>query len=107
MSLNSYLSNNVYVTYSFTFTPSYFIPSGSTISIALPNRIGLNYLQIDQSHPPAECILSQVEMGDCTISSTAFTTITTGDINEKVSLQLNLTGAKNPNFIGTTLNTDF
>ena len=86
MSLSSRLSEDVHVTYSFEFTPSYFIPRGPTIAISLPSRTGLNYNHIGRSDPLAQCILSLAEMGTCAINAIALTTVTTADIAEKITM---------------------
>ncbi len=63
MTLSSYFSLNVFVKYTFDFTPSYQIPAGSKIIIDLPSSIAavapatgtLDYTVLGTSNPREEC----------------------------------------------------
>jgi hypothetical protein len=108
MSTTSTFSADVYVTYNFSFTPSYFVPKGSKIKIDLPARGSLNYNHLGSSTPPAICSISDDTLLDpCVISATSLTVIAAEDIAENTPLTISVTGAKNPTFVGPTISSDF
>lgn len=106
MSLSKYYQNDVFVTYTFSFTPSYKIPKGSIIVISLPTTpAGLNYNHINLSTPPATCDVSDSNYLDkltCSLSATSIevTTSSSNDIPASTPLTLFIHGAKNPNYSG-------
>ena len=102
--LSSLFSGDVYVTYNFTIVPSYTVPAGSTFTINLPSP---QYDYLYSSSPSMICsLLSSAYLTNCggtatpgTGTTITFTALT--DIAKGTSLSLQLTGVKNPSYVGT------
>jgi len=102
--LSSYFSGDVFVSYNFSIVPSYNIPKGSIFTINLPSP---QYDYLFNSQPQMICsLISSTLLKDCSGTTTpgSGTTITftaNADIVESTNLNLQLTGVKNPSFVGT------
>ena len=113
MVLSSYFSGDVNVQYTFSVTPTYMVPSGSTITVYFPDHvaspyIGLNYNQLPLSVPDAVCTATPSNsINPATISANLIVMTTNADIEENTAIQILLTGAKNPTYVGPTVANDF
>jgi hypothetical protein len=104
VTMNSQFSEDIYVTYDFSFTPSYFYPSGSTIVIALSP---VYFSHIDKSNPPAQCETNFAAItSNCVIGSATITVTLNGELAEGFSAVITAKGMKNPTLVGQTVGTD-
>jgi hypothetical protein len=104
VTMNSQFSEDIYVKYDFSFTPSYFYPAGSTIVITLSP---VYFSHIDKSNPPAECETNFASItSNCVIGTATITVTLNGELAEGYSAVITAKGVKNPTLVGQTLGTD-
>ena len=115
MVLSSYFSGDVNVLYSFSITPTYRVPASSTIQVNFPNwstspYIGLNYLNLPTSSPTPICTVTPATyIYTCNINSNQIliTTSSTLDMPENTAIQIQLSGVRNPTYVGPTVANDY
>ena len=116
MVLSSYFSGDVNVLYTFSVTPTYRVPSGSTVTVYFPNHlsspyIGLNYNHLPLSNPAAVCSVGPSayfpSSNPCTIFANKTVITTSTDVPENTAIQILVSGAKNPTYVGPTVINDF
>lgn len=102
--ISSQFSRDVYVTYDFSFTPSYFYPANSRILIDLEF---VKFRHIDKSNPKAVCSTNfNSIIKFCKINEAQVEIELNAQMNEGFAAVVTLTGVKNPQFVGSTASTD-
>ena len=113
MVLSSYFSGDVNVLYTFSVTPTYRVPSGSTITVTFPNyavfpNIGLNYLKLPDSIPTPICTITpSAYLNPAVVSANSIVITTSADIPENTVIKILLSGVKNPIYEGPTNDDDY
>jgi hypothetical protein len=97
---SSEFSGDINVTYNFMFVPSYVFPAGTKITLTL--NAGL-FGQIHLSSPPAACKTNfNDKVTSCTITSAKVEIILSSSLLENFQGSIELTGVKNPTYVGNT-----
>ncbi|EGR29559.1 hypothetical protein IMG5_153310 [Ichthyophthirius multifiliis] len=109
--LSKYFADERYVTYTFSFTPSYNIHLGSKITIELPNRADITYNGLGTSVPKELCVVSDqnlLDQSSCVMGPSLLTLLVKSNIAEQTPLSVQIIGTRNhPTFTGRTLSNDF
>ena len=113
--LSSHFSGDVFTTYTMSVNPTYKVPVGGTITIDFPayasghaTHSGLNYDHLPNSVPPATLELNPSGYFSTNIISASKISITVSkEITENTPIVINMKGAKNPTFEGSSLPGDF
>lgn len=102
--ISSQFSENVYVDYGFSFTPSYTYPADSKIMIDMDYT---KYRHIDKSYPKATCTTNFDDiLKYCYIKEAQVEIELKGEMPEGFAAKITLKGVKNPKYIGQTASTD-
>ena len=104
LTVSSLFSEDVYVTYTFFFTPSYHYPTDTIIRLTMEYS---KYRHIDKSFPKAQCTTNFPDITkSCIISEAQVEIVLSGRMEEGFSANFVLTGVKNPKYVGATGSTD-
>ena len=102
--ISSQFSEDINVTYTFDFVPSYNYYSGSLIRLTMNNGL---FNHIDKSSPAVICKTNFDDLVDsCQVLEAMVEITLLGTLDENTNCKITLTGVKNPVFVGTTAHDD-
>ncbi|KAL4501728.1 hypothetical protein ABPG72_018779 [Tetrahymena utriculariae] len=113
MTVSKLFADERYVTYTYSFTPSYDVPANSIITIKLPNRSDLSYPNFGSASPQEVCSVSNSQLlsqSSCqsSFSSSGFSITVLNNISENTNLSIQIIGTRNhPTYSQITQPTDF